>query len=662
MNKKLKISVVVMAIVLVLLVGNILAYFTDADTATNEFTTGRISIDLQEPSWDPLLGGELVPGYEIPKDPQVLNDGINDAFIFVTIDVPYQNVTTTDELGNKLQPTDTELFSYDVKDGWVQVGDPVVETENEVVGYVYAYAQDNEMTTLAPNDTTPTVFDYIRFEGVVEDEGLEELRLDVAVNAYGIQTDNIDGGKTSPEDVWPIVKNSNGPIALEDIVIDFGLPVEIPVSQLGEDPIVEKLSYATYGTVAIDGDSSKGDFTVIYTPTEILQGIDTVYLITESGKEYTFNVYPATTVYYEESFISNDGWTTLGTNNATTQSHNILGRSSDLYGYDKDYLNNIGPSANTHEMSTDMIYSGKIEFTGTGFELYANCMSDAEQTYISCRMYDSKGNNTRNYLVDTGVYDGNTDETSYDKKNYYNRVVLDCRDLVYDTYFVTFRIMKDVYIDGVKIYGTLEDQSVYASDLESNPKYHNIRNMVLNSLVTKYGIDESTQYGSLEEMANIVYNNLSLNGEQLAVILTDHSNVSSSDTMTDEEKVQDLLNNGPKGEIYLRKGQTVVLNVTTDGPMQVGLSVPTEETTYTMTLNGQVIEKENRELKSSVDMFYSLENEIGVERDNTLTITNTGNNILAVKDLKICNDPDAKFNNLTEIDIEYALNVMGYNF
>ena len=63
MNKKLKISIVAMAMVFVLLIGNILAYFTDADTATNEFTTGRISIDLQEPNWDPSLGGELVPGY-----------------------------------------------------------------------------------------------------------------------------------------------------------------------------------------------------------------------------------------------------------------------------------------------------------------------------------------------------------------------------------------------------------------------------------------------------------------------------------------------------------------------------------------------------------------------------------------------------------------------
>ena len=210
MNKKLKISIVAMAMVFVLLVGNILAYFTDADTATNEFTTGRISIDLQEPNWDPSLGGELTPGYELAKDPQVLNDGINDAYIFVTVDIPYQNVTTTDGEGNKLAPTDTELFSYDVKDGWMQVGEPIVDEENRVVRYVYAYAENDQMTALEPNVTTPTVFDFIRFEGVVEDEGLEDLNLEVIINAYGIQTDNLDGGKTTPEDVWQIVSNAKG--------------------------------------------------------------------------------------------------------------------------------------------------------------------------------------------------------------------------------------------------------------------------------------------------------------------------------------------------------------------------------------------------------------------------------------------------------------------
>ena len=34
-------------------IGGIMAYFTDGDTATNTFTVGKISIDLQEPEWVP---------------------------------------------------------------------------------------------------------------------------------------------------------------------------------------------------------------------------------------------------------------------------------------------------------------------------------------------------------------------------------------------------------------------------------------------------------------------------------------------------------------------------------------------------------------------------------------------------------------------------------
>ena len=84
--------------------------------------------------------------------------------------------------------------------------------------------------------------------------------------------------------------------ALDDIVIDFGLPVEIKQPKLDEGRVVEELSYATYGKVEIEGDSSKEDFTIRYIPTEILRGIDNVHLVTEDNKEYTFNVYPATTI------------------------------------------------------------------------------------------------------------------------------------------------------------------------------------------------------------------------------------------------------------------------------------------------------------------------------------------------------------------------------
>lgn len=39
------------SLLIFVLVGNILAYFTDGDTATNTFNVGKVSIDLKEPNW-----------------------------------------------------------------------------------------------------------------------------------------------------------------------------------------------------------------------------------------------------------------------------------------------------------------------------------------------------------------------------------------------------------------------------------------------------------------------------------------------------------------------------------------------------------------------------------------------------------------------------------
>ena len=100
-------------------IGGIMAYFTDGDTATNTFTVGKISLDLQEPSWVPPTN--ITPGQEIAKDPQIKNDGNNEEFVFLKVTVPYANVVTANENGTKNRIADTELFSYDVNEEWTEL-------------------------------------------------------------------------------------------------------------------------------------------------------------------------------------------------------------------------------------------------------------------------------------------------------------------------------------------------------------------------------------------------------------------------------------------------------------------------------------------------------------------------------------------------------------
>lgn len=215
MKKSTRNKALVLGLVGVMTIGGIAAYFTDGDTQTNTFTVGKISLDLQEPNWEPPK--DITPNQEIQKDPQIKNDGINDEYVFLEVVVPYANVTIANADGTKApEKKDTELFSYDVKDGWVEVGEAKKDTDKKTVTHLYAYGSEDAMTVLGKDVTTGSLFDWVRFANVVEDENLEETTQNIVVNAYGIQTTNIndgkvsldgknDDGKVAPADVWAVL-------------------------------------------------------------------------------------------------------------------------------------------------------------------------------------------------------------------------------------------------------------------------------------------------------------------------------------------------------------------------------------------------------------------------------------------------------------------------
>ena len=206
-SNKSKIAIIALTLVLCMAVVGISAYFTDADTATNTFTIGEISLDLQEPNWDPDDVRDVVPNETIEKDPQIKNDGVNDEFVFLTVSIPYANVVTADADGTKNAAADTELFSYTVNSGWIQIGSEVKDANTMTVTRTYAYGSETAMTALSADATTPTLFDTVTFANIVEDQNLENTSKEIVINAYGIQSENINGGKTAPADVWTVVQN-----------------------------------------------------------------------------------------------------------------------------------------------------------------------------------------------------------------------------------------------------------------------------------------------------------------------------------------------------------------------------------------------------------------------------------------------------------------------
>lgn len=201
-----KAAVLAFAMIAVMMIGGISAYFTDGDTATNTFTVGKISLDLQEPNWDEDKAKDITPNQTIKKDPQILNDGINDEFVFLEVIVPYENVVVANEDGTRKPAADTELYYYTVNNGWAEIA-TIKDAATKTVTHLYVYGTADKCMALKKDVTTPTLFDTVTFVNLVEDQGLEEATLDIVINAYGIQTANVNGGTVDPDMIWDVIEN-----------------------------------------------------------------------------------------------------------------------------------------------------------------------------------------------------------------------------------------------------------------------------------------------------------------------------------------------------------------------------------------------------------------------------------------------------------------------
>lgn len=244
-NKKINNSknlLIAVAMLVVLVVGSIGAYFTATDEASNKFTVGKIDIELTEPAWTALtdsdkdgtpdIAEKVLPNMKIDKDPMVTNiSATNDAFVFIKVTVPKSEIITASVVdGNKSsKATVTQLFqlndasntnalnglSWDGTDtynaeSWYLVKSETDDPDFNV--YVFAYGNSTACAVLAPGVTTKEpLFNSVTFCNAVENQGLEEQDITVQVDAYAIQTTDLTASdKTAPSDVWAILNAQSG--------------------------------------------------------------------------------------------------------------------------------------------------------------------------------------------------------------------------------------------------------------------------------------------------------------------------------------------------------------------------------------------------------------------------------------------------------------------
>lgn len=435
-------------------------------------------------------------------------------------------------------------------------------------------------------------------------------------------------------------------------VIDFGLPVRIPISSFGmENPqevtgvtvLDSELSYGTASAV-----HENDGWYIVYVPNKTLKAVETLRAeFTYSGHNaarLTIGLIPASTVYYEEGFATYDGTWNGTTNKGTgTQALTKLGNGKNTengYGYDDAYKNDSTNSNATTAVTTAVGSSATFQFKGTGLELYlrtenTNSTSDPTSdaansvdghSYMLVQVYEGNDPTNTSSLKRMSFVDVNNLFAQPNRAGYgYNTPCWTVDGMTDGEYTVVVRFVKGetLAIDGFRVTNKAYESS-YAQDNEAQMDTAEIRNMVIANAQTNLSFDAYSNANEMYQVAaNKVLDAVFDESDKItgAVILTNDSN--GTNTVQVDKK---LLNIGPKNEIYLKNGQAVVMQIpTTYTTVQVGMRSLTGET-----VKYQINSEPTKEMNSTVDMYYKVKLVEG-----KLVIQNVSGGILALTRLKV---------------------------
>lgn len=468
-------------------------------------------------------------------------------------------------------------------------------------------------------------------------------------------------------------------------VVDFGVPLKIKATDIGVT-VPEGDSYWTEATCtgAVYGETkiANGEG-LTYTATKPMLGIETlnVTLATGTGEDdkatHTIYLVPATTVYYEQNVATySDGWSLNGTAIAADKYQETQkGRKPGWnFGYDPYYKENQLGANGSVMYTTTPGESAQLTFKGTGMELYlrtqnANATSDpateannaTDHSYMLVQVYAGDTADA-NSLKRMSFVDVNNLFVESKNGYGYNTPCWTVDGMTYGTYTVVVRYVKGttygLAIDGFRVTNTLNPDNAttkdfYAAVHEDNMQTSEIRNMVLaqaNVSNAIFGMSAPMYQVGVKEVLDAVFDDKDvIDGASIISKLEDGTTTVTVD--------KDLVNIGPKNEIYLQPGQAVVMELTgTYASVQVGMrSLTGAAVTY------QINSGEEQTMNSTVDMYYKV-NLV----DKKLVIQNTSKNkeILALTKLKVTSKSAATGNDSAVIPqttpeaIRYAMALM----
>lgn len=417
-------------------------------------------------------------------------------------------------------------------------------------------------------------------------------------------------------------------------VVDFGLPVQFELTDLVDDTNLSKVRISTVTDGNVTYDETTKTFT--YTPTEVLKSLATASIaISYTGAQeaiLTVGFIPASTVYYEEGFASySANWVSEGTAHGARQAKESYSQATNNYGFDPAYGENSANSEGTVARTTTVGSDATFKFNGTGLELYlrtkntsVNAEDVTNHSYMLVQVYEGS-EATTDHLKRMSFVDVNNLFVAKDTGYGYNTPCWTVDDMALNDYTVVVRFVKgqELAIDGFRVTGTQGDRykNAYAADGEANMQTAEIRNMVLAQANVYALADNWYKVGS--EVIDAVFDKEDAARISGAVLIKKNYNESTGGTEVTVDK--DLVNIGPKNEIYLEPNQAVVMELTgAYASVQVGMrSLTGEAVSYK--INGT-----SATMNSTVDMYYKV-----VPVEGKLVIQNVSGGILALTKLKV---------------------------
>lgn len=436
-------------------------------------------------------------------------------------------------------------------------------------------------------------------------------------------------------------------------VVDFGLPVEIPFDDFG-------ITNASNVTVSFDATDTKktertGNYgvgkidmtaqTVTYTLYKTLDAKTPIPVYVSDGTNTlmrSVNIIPATSVYYEDSFatftnadgtknvaqVDNAGkgiWTKVTdgtTQTSVNQALEELGgttNTKNVYGYDLAYANSskfsmgsatkVTVDANTADNS--QWPTATFTFKGTGFDVIS--LTDNNSGAISVKVYSVGNDGTETQVKGTLVnnYYGYTCKDGKwtvtptgDNNALYQIPVIKISGLDYGTYkvvitasYATFADKTgdgqyNFWLDAIRVYDPMgKNNATYEQDNEGYPQYIKLRDSLAK----------------------------------------DHTATAKEAVFIDggaTANIQTYANYGPNNEVYLAKGQAISFTIpenTNIASIQIGAKAP----------NGNAAEMDVNGTKTAIPSATEMYYQIATQGNQSFTVTNTGNGLLSLTNLKI---------------------------